>query len=225
MNEPTSIYWRRRMVAIGGVVVALVVLGWAAGGFFGDGSQVEDTNAGVRESQPPSSPPPPPPPASTTSSTSSAAPTSAVTTTTTTTTPPPPPPDPNLPCPDTAMQVTVELGAPQYQVGQRPVLRLVVANAGTVPCTRDLSRSLREVLVTSVDGANRLWSSKDCYQSNEPDLRIMQPGERQQYEVKWAGRTSAPGCPTRRTTVQAGTYHVVGRLGGLTSGAVPLVLT
>lgn len=224
MNEPTSIYWRRRMVAIGGVVVALVVLGWAAGGFFGDGSQVEDTNAGVRESQPPSSPPPPPPPGSTTSSTSSAAPTSAVTTTTTTT-PPPPPPDPNLPCPDTAMQVTVELGAPQYRVGQRPVLRLVVANAGTVPCTRDLSRSLREVLVTSVDGSSRLWSSKDCYQSDEPDLRIMQPGERQQYEVKWAGRTSAPGCPTRRTTVQAGTYHVVGKLGGLTSGAVPLVLT
>ncbi|WP_083753473.1 hypothetical protein [Actinosynnema sp. ALI-1.44] len=122
------------------------------------------------------------------------------------------------------MQVTVELGAPQYRVGQRPVLRLVIANAGAVPCTRDISRALREVLVTSVDGVNRLWSSKDCYGSSQPDLRIMQAGERQQFEVKWAGRTSAPGCPAKRTTVQAGTYSVIGKLGPLTSPAVPLAL-
>lgn len=210
------------MVAIGGVVVALVVLGWAAGGFFGDGSQkVEDTNAGVRESQPPSSPPPSSPPGSTTSSTSSAAPTSAVTTTTS---PPPPPPDPNLPCPDSAMQISMELGAQQYHVGQRPLLRLVVANSGAVPCTRDISRSLRETLITTVDGATRIWSSKDCYTANEADIRILQPGERRDYEVRWAGRTSAPGCPTRRSSVPAGTYHVVGKVGGLTSAPVPLVL-
>nr|WP_052479275.1 hypothetical protein [Kibdelosporangium sp. MJ126-NF4] len=214
------------MVAIGGVVVALVVLGWAAGGFFGGGSQIEDTGAGVLESQPSSSPPPPPPPGSpssqTSSTTSAPAPTSS--TETTTTSPPPPPPDPNLPCADAAMQVTVELGAPQYRVGQRPVLRLVVTNTGAVPCTRDISRSLREVLVTTVDGTGRLWSSNDCYGLSQPDLRIMQPGERQQFEVKWAGRTSAPGCPSRRTAVQAGTYHVFGKLGPLTSPAVPLVL-
>ncbi|ALG05911.1 hypothetical protein [Kibdelosporangium phytohabitans] len=211
------------MVAIGGVVVALVVLGWAAGGFFGDGTQVEDKNASARESQPPSSPPPPSPPGSSHSSTTSA-PAPTPTTPTTTTSPPPPPPDPNLPCADTAMQVTVELGAPQYRVGQRPVLRLVIANAGAVPCTRDISRALREVVVTSVDGVNRLWSSRDCYGSSRPDLRIMQPGERQEFEVKWAGRTSAPGCPSSRTTVQAGTYSVIGKLGPLTSPAVPLAM-
>jgi hypothetical protein len=118
----------------------------------------------------------------------------------------------------------MEVGAPQYKVGQRPVLRLVVINAGPVPCTRDISRALREVVVTSPDGANRIWSSKDCYRSNEPDLRIMQPGERRQFEVKWAGRTSAPGCPAKRTAVQAGTYSVIGKLGPLTSAAVPLTL-
>lgn len=209
------------MVAIGGVVVALVVLGWAAGGFFGDGTQVEDTNVAVHESQPPSSPPPPPPPGSTSSSATSAP---APTSTSTTTSSPPPPPDPNLPCADQSMQVAMELGAPQYKVGQRPVLRLVITNAGTVPCTRDISRSLREVLVTGADGANRVWSSNDCYRSSEPDLRIMQPGERQQFEVKWAGRTSAPGCPAKRKAVPAGSYSVIGKLGPLTSAAVPLVL-
>ncbi|CAM4041818.1 hypothetical protein KIPE111705_37720 [Kibdelosporangium persicum] len=204
------------MVAIGGVVVALVVLGWAVGGFFGGGTQVED-NAGTWESQPASSPPPPPPPGATSSSSATSAPAVAATTTS-------PPPDPNLPCPDRSMQVTMETGAPRYKVGQRPLLRLVIINAGPVPCTRDISRALREIVVTSPDGVNRIWSSKDCYRSNEPDLRIMQPGERRQFEVKWAGRTSAPGCPAKRTAVQAGTYSVIGKLGSLTSAAVPLTL-
>jgi hypothetical protein len=223
MNEQASIYWRRRMVAIGGVVVALVVVGWAAGGFFGDGSnQVQGTGGEVRDSQPPSSPPSTPPSSSSSSATSSPAPTTPPGPPEP---PPPPPPDPNLPCPDPAMQVAVELGAPQYKVGQRPVLRLVVVNAGQVPCTRDISRGLREVVVTSADGASRIWSSNDCYQFNQPDARIMQAGERLAFEVKWAGRTSAPGCPSKRTTVKAGTYSVVGKLGPLTSQPVPVVLT
>ncbi|GAB3869568.1 hypothetical protein GCM10029964_002060 [Kibdelosporangium lantanae] len=123
------------------------------------------------------------------------------------------------------MQVTVELGAPQYKVGQRPELKLVVTNAGQVPCTREISRSLREILVVTQDGNTRLWSSNDCNRSNlPPESQILQPAEHLGYEVKWAGRTSAPGCPLKRTTVQAGTYAVVGKLGALTSPAVPLVL-
>jgi hypothetical protein len=217
MEEQASIYWRRRMVAIGGVVVALVIVGWAAGGFFGAGAPpVHGTGGDVRDSQPPSSPPPPGS-ASSSGTSSAAAPASS-------TAPPPPPPDPNLPCPDPVIRLNVELGAPQYKVGQRPVLRLVVTNTGPVPCTRDISRSLREVLVTSTDGATRLWSSNDCYHSDQPESQIIQPGENLGYEVKWAGRTSAPGCPSKRTTVRAGTYSVVGKLGALTGAPVPIVL-
>jgi hypothetical protein len=122
------------------------------------------------------------------------------------------------------MQIVVEVGAPQYKVGQRPVLRLVLANGGQVPCTRDISRALREVVVSSPDGANRIWSSNDCYHFSQPDLRIIQPGEHLPFEVRWAGRTSAPGCPAKRGTVQAGTYAVTGKLGPLSSPPVPLIL-
>jgi hypothetical protein len=226
MNEQASIYWRRRMVAIGGVVIALVVLGWAAGGFFGDGSaQVEDTNAGVKESPPPSSPPPSSQsqsvPPSSSATTSQPAPTSSETAPPP---PPPPPPDPGLPCPDQAVQLSMEVGQAQYRIGQRPVLRLVVTNAGPVACTRDISRALREVLVFSADGGTRIWSSNDCYGSKMPDSRILQAGERRQFEVRWAGRTSSPGCPAKRTMLPAGTYSVIGRLGALASAPVPLVL-
>jgi hypothetical protein len=220
MEEQASIYWRRRMVAISGVVIALVIVGWAAGGFFGDGSpSVQGTNGNVRDSQPPSSPPPSASASSSSSSSTAPPPAPA-----SSTPPPPPPPDPNLPCPDPAIQITVELGAPQYKVGQRPVLQLVVTNAGPVPCTREISRSLREVLVMSPDGATRIWSSNDCYHNDQPDSQILQPGEHLGYEVKWAGRTSAPGCPSKRTTVPAGTYSVIGKLGALTSPPVPVLL-
>lgn len=224
MSEQASIYWRRRMVAISGVVIALVIIGWAAGGFFGQGSPpVAGTSGNVRDSQPPSSPPPSQPSGSGSSSSSSQSTTSSSPTTSTS---PPPPPDPSQPCPDSAIRVTVELGEPQYKVGQRPDLRLVVTNAGQVPCTREISRSLREVAVITQDGTTKLWSTNDCYHSTlPPESQVIQPGERLGYDVKWAGRTSAPGCPVKRTTVQAGTYSVIGRLGALTSPPVPIVLT
>jgi hypothetical protein len=222
MSEP--IFWRRRAVAMGGVVGAVLIVAWAAGGFFGDQSPaVQGASGGVHESQPPSSPPPNSQSTPSSSSTTAPPPASSGPPS-----PPPPlspPPDPHLPCPDQAIGLAVELGAPQYKAGQRPVLRLVVANGGQVPCTRDISRSIREILVTSQDGATRLWSSNDCYTSAKPDLRIIQPGERLTFDVKWAGRTSAPGCPSKRTTVQAGTYSVLGKLGALASRPVPFVLT
>ncbi|TCO58016.1 hypothetical protein [Actinocrispum wychmicini] len=222
MSEQASLYWRRRMVAIGGVVIALVIVGWAAGGFFGEGSPpVAGTSGNVRDSQPPSSPSPAQSGGSGSATSPSPSPTPTTPATSAT-----PPPDPNQPCPDSAMRVTVEVGTPQYKVGQRPELRLVLTNAGEVPCTRDVSRSLREVVVMTQDGVTRLWSSNDCYHSTlPPESQVVQAGEGLGYDVKWAGRTSAPGCPTKRTTVQAGTYSVIGRLGALTSPPVPIVLT
>ncbi|MET0134773.1 MAG: hypothetical protein ABW215_14420 [Kibdelosporangium sp.] len=229
MNEQASIYWRRRMVAAGGVVIALVVVGWAAGGFFGEDSiEVAGTGSEIRDSQPPSGPPEPDR-SSTTSASPSPSPAGPSEPVAPPPVPPPPPPvppppspDPNLPCPDTAMQVAVELGAPQYKVGQRPELTLVVVNAGPVVCTRDVSRGLRELVVT--DGANRIWSSNDCYSVTQLDSRILRAGERLVFELRWAGRTSAPGCPAKRANVRAGAYSVIGRLGALSSPPVPLVL-
>jgi hypothetical protein len=132
---------------------------------------------------------------------------------------------PPQPCPDPAIQLAAESGQPGYRVGQQPLLRLVIVNAGPVPCLRDVSRSTRELVLTSGDGATRLWSSNDCYSPPGADTRLLQPGERLTFTVTWAGRTSAPGCPSKRRTVPAGSYLVTPRLGALTGTALPLVLT
>lgn len=246
---PQSVYWRRRALAAGVSVLAVVLLAWLIGGLVeaDDQHPVQGTASatviggptasGVRvtstsASAPPSSPGPDDPRGSVTAAPRSGSPTSGearpattappppVTTTTT----PPPPPGPPGPCPDPAMKVEAGPDVPSYPMGARPLLRLRITNAGPAPCTRDVSHKLREILVLGLDGA-RLWSSNDCYGPPNEDVRVLPSGQPMDFTVNWAGRTSAPGCPLDRKTVPAGTYQVVGKLGVLTSQPTPLTLT
>lgn len=232
VNDPSGpvtrgVYLRRRVYAVAGSVLGVVALVWLIGGLVGNDADPElqrlvaALQASATQSSPPSTVSSPP------ASSSSAAPMSsgAEVPPPAPTSPPPPPPDPNLPCPDAATIVTAEVGAPSYQVGQKPALKLVVTNSGPVPCTRDVSDEARELVITSPDGAVRLWSSNDCYSPKGPEPRILQAGERVEFPVNWAGRTSAPGCPRKRVVVQAGVYSVTPHLGPLVGPAVPLTLT
>jgi len=233
---PQSVYWRRRAVAAGFSVLAMVLLAWLIGGLVeaDDQHPVQGTASasalggrasGVtsgRASAPPSSPGPNDPRGSVTASPRPESPTARPETTAPP--PPPPPPGPPGPCPDAAMKVAATPDVPAYRVGTRPLLRLVIMNAGQVPCTRDLSRGLREILILAPDGT-RLWSSNDCYGPPQQDVRVLPVGQPVEFPVNWAGRTSAPGCPLDRKVVQAGTYQVVGRLGALVGPPAPLTLT
>lgn len=234
---PQSVYWRRRALAAGVSVLAVVVLAWLIGGLVeaddqhpvqGTASASDlggSTSAGVRvtserASAPPSSPGPNDPRGSVTTSPGADSPPSGEAAPTTTA----PPPGPPGPCPDPVVQVAALPDVPSYPVGARPLLRLLVTNVGPVPCTRDVSRNLREIMVLAADGS-RLWSSNDCYGPPAQDVRLLAVNEPVQFSVNWAGRTSVPGCPLDRKTVPAGTYQVVGRLGPLVSAPMPLTLT
>jgi hypothetical protein len=123
------------------------------------------------------------------------------------------------------IQVVAEPAQPSFPVGARPLLRLIIVNTGTLACTRDVSRSTRELVITSADRATRLWSSNDCYSPPGVDSRLLQPGERLTFTVNWAGRTSAPGCPSRRRTVPTGSYLLTPRLGPISGAPVPFQLS
>jgi hypothetical protein len=243
---PQSVYWRRRALAAGVSVLAVVLLAWLIGGLVeaDDQHPVQGTASatviggptasGVRvtstpASAPPSSPGPDDPRGSVTASPRPGSPTSeearpAAAPAPVTTTTPPPPPGPPGPCPDPVMRVEAGPDVPSYPVGAHPLLRLRITNTGPAPCARDLSHKLREILVLGLDGT-RLWSSNDCYGPPDADVRVLPPNQPVDFTVNWAGRTSAPGCPLDRKTVQAGTYQVVGKLGPLQSQPTPLALT
>ena len=236
MIEPTgpldpSVYWRRRIIALSGSVLAVVLLAVIISGWLGGGSQADPQGVANKQSvvttsgkkltsSPPTSGTITPAGAS---SSSSASP--APTPTTTTTTGPPPPPPPPGPCPDTSVTVESRVAQASYRVGQAPLLTLVVTNSGPVACNRDVTRKLRELQVLTADGSTRLWSSADCFYDQPADVRLLQPGEQATFSIAWAGRTSSPNCAPSGALLPAGDYVVIGKLGNLTSRPTPFKLT
>jgi hypothetical protein len=240
------VYWRRRALAIGGTALVVLLFIWAVAALLGGSdSQTVRGAANVRADGPllltsssraagsaagraPSSNPPGPSSAGAAPSTAPPSGPAAVPagSTTVTSTTPPPPPGPPQPCPDAAVKVGATVGQPSYQVGQRPVLTLQITNIGQVACTRDLSHQLRALSVVALAApATPLWTSSDCYQATTQEVRTLAPGQVVSYGLTWAGRTSAPGCPAARSTVPAGSYGVIGKLGPLASPPTPFTLT
>jgi hypothetical protein len=216
---PASVYWRRRAVAAGGCVFAVVVLVWLVSSLVGgdDEQPVHGTARSQKLVESPSSPPPASPPAA--SSTTSQVPATAAVPATRTR-----PPAPVRKCADSALRVVASPSAASYRVGAQPLLYLGVVNDGKVTCTRDVSRRLRELVITTADG-KRLWSSNDCFRPEGHDVRTLAPGKPIRFSLNWAGRTSAPGCPEPREIVKPGTYAVYAKLATIKGPAARLTLT
>ncbi|TCP56701.1 hypothetical protein EV191_101647 [Tamaricihabitans halophyticus] len=234
---PPAVYWRRRVVAVGGTAIALVLivllLSWGA-----DDSVTPSANNSGKGAVAESSPPPagqqlanasssssasaePSLSASVSAGGSSAAASSA--SSAASSSKPKPKPKPK-PCAESTLKLLVQLGKPEYRVGERPEMNMVLTNAGQDPCVQDVSRQVRELVVTAKDSGDRLWSSLDCYPPKTNEKPVLQPGQQLSFELSWAGRTSAPGCPVNRETVPAGEYLVTAKIGKLASEPVPLRL-
>ncbi len=136
--------------------------------------------------------------------------------------PAPVPPTGPVPCANAMVGVTAEVDGPEHRVGQQPVLRLVVTNTSDQPCVRDLDPARQEIVVWSGEGA-RLWSSNDCTNASGVDLRTLVPGQPVAFSVRWAGRTSTPGCAEQRTVVPPGAYRVMTRVDDVISAPIPFL--
>ena len=221
---PASVYWRRRWVAIGSAVSVLVLIGWAVAAattaVARDGAIIRPASHAAVSAPQQASPAPAAPerarsrpgpegPSSTserllpddTPRASSPVPTPAAV-----------PPTGPVSCTNDMLRVTVEVDRPEHRIGERPLLRLVVTNTSDQPCMRDLDPARQEIVVWSGDLVHRLWSSNDCSTAAGVDLRTLVPGQPVTSSVRWAGRTSAPGCPTARSTVPAGEYRLLSRV-------------
>jgi hypothetical protein len=225
---PASVYWRRRAVAFVGLVGVLLLI-WAVLPGGADDTPRDSAAAAGSPTDPAAAP------TSTGSGGLTASPatddpgragdgpaTAATTPVATTARPTPTPPPAPKPCPDSALRLAVSPAQPAYVVGQAPVLRLQVRNAGTASCTRDLGAALQEVLLYR--GTQRLWSSNDCYPEGQRDEELMRPGVVHTFSVVWSGLVSRPKCAGTRTRVGAGSYALAARLGTLVSPRAPLTL-
>ncbi|HYN72119.1 MAG TPA: hypothetical protein VES60_06415 [Nakamurella sp.] len=142
--------------------------------------------------------------------------------------PAPPPPSYDaqgkLLCADADISLTAAPSAAAFAVGDQPRLLLIVTNSGTQVCQRDVSGSLQTFIVFGADGS-RIFSTADCFPGTGTEVRELTPGQQLQYTIKWSGTTSAPGCTGERSAAPAGSYTVIGQLGGLSSPPAPFTVT
>jgi hypothetical protein len=221
---PTAVYWRRRLLVLGGLLSVLGGGGWLGVAVVtGDRQQADTVVAGA------SSEAPAPTPALEQVLPSLAAvqiPTVAPTTTAAPPEPSQPPPGPvsGGPCTDDMIAVEVRPNPPSAPAGSKPTFDLVVTNVSAVACVRALDKGLQEVVLLDAAG-NRVWGSNDCYPEASSDTRTLQPGEAAVFPVLWSGLSSAPGCTAARSTPGPGSYVLRARLDTKPSADVGFALT
>jgi len=229
---PTEIYWRRRGLALGIVVVVVGIAVATIIAFVSSSAGAKPSNAEKPSAQSHSgSPAPQAPPAAAPQAGPSVAPPQGQapqgqnpeSPTPTAAVQPPPVLKEGDDCPDSTLAVKGLTNAPQYFIGDQPKFTMVVTNIGLVACKRDVGAAVLAAYVYSLDN-KRLWSNLDCAPSNETLVKTFTPGEQVTTAVTWTGMGSAPHCPLPRPAIGAGTYNLVVQLGNLRSQPVPFIL-
>jgi hypothetical protein len=244
---PAAVYWRRRWVALGSALAVIVVITWGIAAVTSTPDEPETIRRAALSAPQETSPPPaapltaallpatlppaaPPPGVSQPGAAGSvplipSTPESEPATSTPPQSTPPTTEAHPVPCTNDMIAVRAEVDGPEHPLGERMVLRLVVTNSSAQPCVRDLDPVRQEIVVWSADGSRRLWSSNDCSSAKGADLRTLAPGQPLAFTVRWAGRTSAPGCPARRDTLPAGEYRLLTRVDDVISPPTQFVRT
>ncbi|MBK5308333.1 MAG: hypothetical protein JJD92_16760 [Frankiaceae bacterium] len=187
---PASTYWRRRVLVLAALVIAVLVVAKACGG-----EPEKESRSGAGSSPTPSAAGSP-----AASPAASAAPS------------PSPSPAPIQTCRDTVLQITTESDADSYASGGAPRFTLTVRNIGSVPCRRALGPDAVELRVFS--GEDRIWSSDDCNDAKGQGVLTLSPGAARAMTVQWPGKRTKPDCETGETA-QPGTYRVSARVGSI----------
>jgi hypothetical protein len=205
-SQPPSVYWRRRIILLGSVVllIVLVVLtvnamnsGTGGSANAGGSSPTASSSAFTPTPSTVSSKPSTPTKTSASSTKSSARSTSAA---------------PPARCVAGNLQVRAVSAKPTYRVGDTPTLQLQVTNTGPRACVQDLADKQVELRV--YNGESRVWGSHDCKIVAGTSDRTLTPQVSVLVSIKWSGLTSQKGCKGTRQRVGAGTYTLYALLSG-----------
>lgn len=190
-----GVYWRRRLLTLGAVVLVLFLAIRSCGV---DGKPVASVSPSPTPTTTPST-------TGTPSRTPLHPPSPSVATT-----------PPLGPCQAADLVLSARADAQTYPAGRRPVLTIGIATKGRFPCTADVGQAAREIRITS--GSERIWSSDDCSPGGGALVVTLRPGAAAvSFSVTWSRKRSAPGCPAGSRDAVPGTYRVVGRFGDQTS--------
>ncbi|MGO4301244.1 hypothetical protein [Leifsonia sp. RAF41] len=198
--QPSSVYWRRRLIVLIGVIAVVVVIvlivvrPGASNGEPAPKSGAASTNT--------------PAPAATSIPTSSAS-------------------ADGQPCKPADVKVEAVTDKDTYAAGELPQLSVALTNTGSAACTIDAGTAQQVFTITS--GSEVYWKSTDC-QSDKVDAEVLlQPGKTisSQAPITWDRTRSDPStCQADRPQVPAAgaSYHLETSVSGIKSSETKQII-
>jgi len=210
-SQPPSVYWRRRLVLIGAVVLVIVLIALTVSALSGGGSPSAAATSSADVPRP-TGPAPHPTTSAARSSASAPARSSSGTASSSASGSGSRAAMPAT-CSLADLSLVAVVGKKDYKVGEKPLVELQVTNTGAKPCVRELADKQIELRV--YNGTSRVWGSHDCAVQPGTDKRTLAVGQPYRFAILWGGLTSQVGCKqTTRQRVGAGTYTLYASLSG-----------
>ena len=127
-------------------------------------------------------------------------------------------------CADSEIALTPVPSAATLKRGATVEIQLKIKNNSARTCTRDVGADPQELYIDQ--GARKYWSSDTCSTAKGSDVRQLQPGEELSYKVTWNGRqsSSCAGGSASGPNPPPGQFELRGRLGSLYSQPVAITI-
>ncbi|MGC4771594.1 hypothetical protein ACLQ25_21820 [Micromonospora sp. DT44] len=236
---PPAVYWRRRAVVFGAVLLFLIVVLYSCTGSGRSGGHPRAGSTPTPTSSPGAVGPVLTPQSRAPSASGSTAPNATEPSADPDATDPGPGATTNDPPPDSAagsvddgtctdaeISVTSAARPSSAQRGAVVDLQLKIKNTSQRTCSRNVGADLQEIFIKA--GAEKVWSSDTCGKVQGSDVQSFTPGFERSYQVGWNGRDTSrcdgaglaagPFAP-------AGTYQVFARVGTKYSEPVKITIT
>lgn len=203
--QPASVYWRRRIVALVGLIAVIVCIVLIVSAIANGGGAASPT-PGPTVSGAPSDDPG--------DDAGSGDGSDAAT-------------DGSAPCNPAVIRLVAVTDRNSYPAGVQPMISMSITNTGAVPCTLDVGTSEQAYYIVS--GSDPIWNSVDCQTDPTPFERVLAANETvTTTPFAWdRTRSSASTCSSARPEVIGGgaTYRLSVKLGDLESASdTPFIL-
>jgi hypothetical protein len=127
-------------------------------------------------------------------------------------------------CADTEILVTPTTAAQTVKRGANVQIGMKIKNIGSRTCTRDVGADPQELYLDG--GGRKYWSSDTCSTDKSSNVRELKPGEELVFTRSWNGRQSntCAGNLAAGPNPPPGQFQLRGRLGTLLSNPVGLTI-
>ncbi|MCP3822340.1 hypothetical protein NLX86_30925 [Streptomyces sp. A3M-1-3] len=128
-------------------------------------------------------------------------------------------------CTAGAVQLTLRSVKNAYEPGEKPKFELIVKNVSGATCKVDFGPKAAVLTITEAGGDDEVWSSADCPSGPESVLFRVPAKSGITHRVEWDLKQSAPQCATPPAgAAKPGTYLVEAKVPGLSVTPASFVL-